>query len=108
MFKIELQWKQFNVDLAALDQQLRSSHSNYVGNQAHAVLELWFNEEPSGAQKEEIQAIWANLDEVHALAQSYKSAAQIAESQAARKASAKAKLAALGLTEAEIEALLGN
>ncbi len=107
MYMMKLQWKEFNVDLAALDQQLRADHPAYVGNQAHAHLELWFSEEPSQEAKEAIESMWAALDAAHVLAQSYKSANQLMADKEAKKASAKAKLEALGLSADEVKALLG-
>lgn len=108
MYMMKLEWKaDFKVDLAALDQQLRSMHEQYVGNQAHNHLELWFSEEPTEADKEAIQAMWEGLDEQSPWALSYKSAEAMKAEQDAQKESAKAKLAALGLTEAELKALLG-
>lgn len=107
MYKMEFQWKEQNVDLTQLDQQLRASYPEYSGNQAGPILELWFTSEPSQADKDAIGALWAEIDADHALVQSYKSMAQVEADLEAKKASAKAKLAALGLTEAELKALLG-
>lgn len=104
---MKLEWKEHKVDLQALDQQLKAMILQYVGNQAHAHLELWFSEEPSQEQKEAIENMWAAIDAAHPLAQSYKSADEIKAQQVAKKESAKAKLAALGLTEDELKALLG-
>lgn len=108
MYKIELQWKNFNIDLPALDAQLKLDYPSYVGNQAHSVLELWFSEEPSQEAKDAIDALWAAIDtDQHAMALSYQSMAQVQAAVDAQKVSAKAKLAALGLTEAEIKSLVG-
>mgnify|MGYP001557762578 CR=1 FL=1 len=107
MYKIDLQWKEFNVDLESLDQQLRSDYSTYVGNQANSLLELWFSEEPNQEEKDAINTLWNAIDIDHAMTQSYKSASQIKSEKDSQKASAKAKLAALGLTEDELQALLG-
>lgn len=108
MYKLELQWKEFNIDLPALDSQLRASYPSYVGNQAYSVLELWFNEEPSQEDKDAIQALWDGIeDDQHALAQSYTSQADIEAEIEVKKQSAKTKLLALGLTEDEVKALVG-
>jgi hypothetical protein len=107
MHMMKLEWKECNVDLASLDLQLRAAHPAYVGNQAHAHLELWFSEEPTQEAKETIEALWASIDAEHALAVSYKSAAQIQSAAEAKKESAKAKLAALGLDAEELKAILG-
>lgn len=107
MYKLTLQWKEFNVDLRALDAQLRQDYASYVGNQAHNVLELWFSEEPSEQEKADIQAYWDGLVDQSAEAQSYQSAADIEADRVAKAASGRAKLIALGLTEEEADALLG-
>lgn len=108
MHMMKLEWKEFNVDLKTLDAQLRASYPTYAGNQAHSCLELWFTEEPSQEDKELIQLMWDEIDsDQHAMAQSYQSAGVVKAEAEAKKASAKAKLAALGLTEDELKALLG-
>lgn len=107
MKQINLQWKPFNVDLQKLDQDLRALYPSYVGNQAHAHLELWFQDEVTDQDQVDIQAMWDGLTETSPEAVSYKSQAQVALDQQAKKDSAKAKLLALGLDEAEIKALLG-
>lgn len=107
MYIIKLDWKEFSVDLAALNQQLIAAYPNYVGNQAHSVLELCFSEEPSQEDKAAIEQLWAALDPDDDLAASYQSFDQIQAAKEAQKQSAKAKLLALGLTETEAQALLG-
>ena len=80
MYKIELQWKEFNINLPAFEAQMKATYKNnhgYTGNQTVAGLELWFTSESSSQIKEEIQTLWESIDEVHELATSYKSAAQI-------------------------------
>ena len=45
MQKLELQWREFNVDLEAVDAKLKADHpSSYKGNQAANCLELWFDD----------------------------------------------------------------
>lgn len=107
MFMIKLEWKDFSVDLRALDAQLRADYEHYKGNQAHSYLELWFDEEPSQEDRDAIDALWAAIDENHAMAQSYESYQDVKAAADAKRASAKAKLEALGLTEDELKALLG-
>lgn len=107
MFCMKLNWKEFSVDLKALDTSLRADHPHYCGNQAHSVLELWFTEEPDQTAKDAIQALWDSIDSNHAMVASYKSAAQIQAAQDAKKESARSKLAALGLDSDEIKAILG-
>lgn len=109
MFMMKLEWKQFNIDLKTLDAQLRASYPVYVGNQARQEhLELWFTEEPSQEDKDAILALWDSINsDQHVLAQSYVSASAIQADKETKKQSAKAKLLTLGLTEAEVQALLG-
>jgi len=107
MYKLELPWKQFNVDIRAVDAQLRLDYASYAGSQASYTLELWFNEEPSEQDKTDIQAMWDGITEESEEAQSYESQADIETARLAKVASARAKLAALGLTEDELKAILG-
>jgi hypothetical protein len=47
MYKIDLNWKEFNVDMEAVDAKLKADYpGNYLGNQAHSVLELYFQQDP--------------------------------------------------------------
>jgi hypothetical protein len=107
MYKIELQWKEFNVNLQKVNEAIPSICNSYAGNQANSVLELWFSEEPSDQEKADIQAYWDALTDQSAEAQSYKSAADIETERLAKKASAEAKLIALGLSQDEVKAILG-
>lgn len=108
MEMIKLEWKEgVKVDLQALDAKMKEDFPEaYKGNQAHSHLELFF-EQISEEEKEQVMALWEALDEEHELVASYKSKEQIAQDLLAKKASAKAKLLALGLTEEEILAITG-
>lgn len=77
MQKLELQWKEFNVDLEAVDAKLRSEQPSYKGNQAASCLELWFEELPSREDCEALQAWWDALTAESPEAMSYRSQAQI-------------------------------
>lgn len=103
---INLEWKAFNLNLQMLDQSLRAAHPTYAGNQAHSRLELIFTEAPSEQMQAEIIAWYDALNEQSPEA-AYKSKDQEAAEQQAAKDAAKAKLVALGLTEADLKALLG-
>ena len=107
MYQMNLQWKEFNVDLQALDVSLRADYPNYKGNQAHSVLELWFDEEPSQEDKDAINALWDALDPDDAMVESYQSAAQLKTAADAKRESGRAKLLALGLDIDELKAILG-
>lgn len=108
MFALELDWKSFNLNLASVETWLRSNAGDqYTGNSADAKLNLWFQEEPSQEIKDAIQAYWDGLEEDSAEASDYKSQEQVKADVEAKKSSAKAKLLALGLTEDEVNALVG-
>lgn len=79
MYKIELQWKEFNINLPIFEAQMKVAYEaiGYTGNQTNLGLELWFSEEPSAQIKEEIKDMWEAINEESQLAISYKSAAQI-------------------------------
>jgi hypothetical protein len=92
MFKMELQWKEVSLDLEKVDTKLKADYpSNYKGNQAHSVLELWFENEPSELEKADILAYWEALDEESDEASSYRSQADVKEAQEALKAGLIAK-----------------
>ncbi len=107
MFAIKLSWKEFSVDLRALDAKMRLDYPSYVGNQAHSDLELWFSEELSQEDQDAIQAYWDALTEESEEAESYMSMEDLLADKEAKAAAGKAKLLALGLTEEEIAAMLG-
>lgn len=73
MFKMEMEWKEFNIDLEAIDAKLRQDEPLYVGNQASNKLELFFSEEPSQESKDAIQAFVDGLDAQSPEAISYRS-----------------------------------
>lgn len=77
MQKLELQWREFNVDLEAVDAKLRLEQPSYKGNQAANCLELWFEELPSQEDQDAIVAWWEALTEESAEVVSYRSQEQI-------------------------------
>lgn len=92
MYIIELEWKELNLDLEAIDAKLKVDYPlNYKGNQAHSKLELIFDAEPNQAEKDAILAYWEALDEQSAEAASYRSNSEISLAQAALKAGLLAK-----------------
>ena len=92
MHKIELQWKEVSIDLEKVDAKLRADYpANYKGNQAHSVLELWFDQAPSEQEAADIAAYWESLDAESDEAQSYRSMDQILAAKAAVKAGLLAK-----------------
>jgi hypothetical protein len=111
MFKLELQWKEFKVDVKKVIDSVKLLSDIHVGTVSGQSLELWFSSEPSNEVKAQILAYWDSIDAASIEAVTYKSADQLKqESDAVKLAninSAKAKLAALGLSEAEISAIIG-
>lgn len=95
-----------NVCLESMETWLKANAGeHYRGNSADAKLTLWFAEEPSQEIKDAILAKWNSIDANSAEAQAYMCAADRAAAAEAKKASARAKLEALGLTEDEVKAL---
>lgn len=108
MYEMKLDWKEYSIDLRAVEVWMKANTTGYLGNSADVCLHLWFEEEPSQEDKDTIQAYWDGLDENSDEAQSYESAADLEVARLVKKASAKAKLMAIGgLTEEEVAALLG-
>jgi hypothetical protein len=82
--------------------------ADYCGNSADSKLHLHFLEEPSQAIKDAIQAKWDSLTPASPEAASYKPQAQRQAEKAAAKAAAIQALAtASGLSQQQIQALLG-
>lgn len=104
---IQLEWKDHNVDLAALDVWMRENIQHYCGNTADTKLTLWFDEIPSEEDIDAAKAKWDEIDSEHDMALSYVPMSDVVSAKADAKASALGKLAALGLSELEIKALLG-
>lgn len=71
MQKLELQWKEFNVDLEAIEAKFRADHASYVGNQASDKLELYFNDDVTQEELDAIQAYWEAIDEESSEATGY-------------------------------------
>jgi len=107
-YSIELEWKEFNVCLETVHAWMQANAGeHYRGSSADSKLRLHFVEEPSQEVKDDVAAYWEALDEESDEAANYMSAADRAAEVEAKKASGKAKLAALGLTAEEIAALVG-
>lgn len=108
-YMMKMDWKDgVNLDLASVESWMKANAGpDYCGNQAHACLELWFLNEPSQDIKDAVQAHWDSLDEHSDEAAAYRSAADRKADADAAKASGKAKLKALGLSDSEVVALLG-
>lgn len=109
MFNIELSWKEFNVDLQSVKEWIDANlDATCVGISANTKMEIHFESEPSQADKDALQVYWNGIASDSDEAEEYKSAADVNAERLAKIASAKAKLQALGLTEAEVAAILGQ
>lgn len=112
MFDVNLQWHPFNINIAIFLSEIDSLISTpIVGTSANSVFQIHFSEQPTEEEIELIKMHWDELTEGSIEATSYKSAAQIKQEAEAEKqsllSSARVKLAALGLSEAEINAIIG-
>jgi len=105
---IELSWKEFNVNLEMVKAAIAAiGGEEFCGSSADTCLKVHFNEDPGQSVKDAVAAYWDGVLVDGAEATGYESAADIAAVAATKKASGKAKLLALGLTEEEVNALLG-
>lgn len=112
MFNLDLKWKEFNINLAKVKEWLNENiETQITGLSGNSMLQIHFLEEPSEVELELIIEYWNELDEESDEAISYKSGEQVTQEEREAKLeliqSAKTKLAALGLSEAEISAILG-
>lgn len=114
MATIVLSWKEFNLDLNAVETWLRANAGEaYTGSSGvgegsttHAPgLHLNFSEDPSQEVKDAINAYWDSLEADSDEAAAYKSQEDRSADEAVVKAAARAKLLALGFNEDEAEAL---
>ena len=101
-FKIDLQWKSFNVNLDEVRAWLKANAESFDGLQAHSILEAWFFTQPSEEVIQVVKDYWDALTEEST---TYISADQIKAEVALAKARAHEKLSTLGFTPAEIAAL---
>lgn len=108
-FCLKVEWKDFSLDMNAVHAWMQANAGEqYCGTQAtEASLELWFLADPGQEIIDDIAAYWGDLDEESDEAEAYQSLEDRRAEMATKAASGKAKLAALGLTEDEIAALLG-
>lgn len=112
MKTIQLEWKEFNVNLETVQAAIKLIDPACCGMSGNSKLEIHStNDELSQEAIDDIQAYWDALDEESEEATSYKTATQIKEEKeadvAAKKATARAKFITMGLTEAEADAILG-
>lgn len=109
MFTLDLNWKQFNVSLSKLREHVDANVSTpCVGISANSKLQIHFADQPSELDQNALLSYWESIDEESDEATTYKSSEDLAQEMQTKKESAKAKLLVLGLTEAEIQALIGS
>jgi hypothetical protein len=109
---INLQWKSFKLDLGTVDAWMKANAGpNYCGLSANSQLQIHFTDAPGDKVVLAVNTYWDDLDVSSDEYKNYLSSgdrkAAAASAHQAAAASAKAKLAALGLSDAEIAALIG-
>jgi hypothetical protein len=77
MASVRLVWKQFNVNLPAVESRMKADYPTYQGNSADSALTLWFSEEPTEEQSVAIRAYWDGITEESVETTSYRSHAVI-------------------------------
>lgn len=105
--QVELSWKNYNVNLDKVCESLRTAVDPAIGLSAAGTLQVWGPEDMTEEHVADIQAYWDSISETSVETTSYKSFDDIKADIATKKASGKAKLLALGLTEDEVSAILG-
>jgi len=63
MYNIELQWKEFSVDLELLNDWIKTQTDKCIGISANSKLELHFSEEPEQSVKDAIANKWNEMNE---------------------------------------------
>ncbi len=101
MFKVEKEWKEFNISLSKFSDELKTlfpeheTNPVFKGTQANTVLELWFDKEiegyiqdaegnitiESGSNAESIETLWDSIIESHVIATSYASSISLEEAE---------------------------
>lgn len=108
-FMIKLDWKEYNVNLDGFDTWLKANAGElYCGSVSYTHLQVWFTGKPSQEVQDAVIAKWESIEDDDVLVTSYKSKEAIEADVSAKKASAVAKLKALGLDDAEISAFTGQ
>ena len=92
MQSMKVSWKEFSVDLEAIDTHFRAEYpGNYCGNQAADMLELYFETELTEGMQADIEAYWEGIESNSAEAESYRSVSAIKDAIATLKAGLIAK-----------------
>lgn len=105
---LELNWKAFNVNMNKVDEWCRENAGElYAGVSGGAKITVHFHSKPADVVLNDVRAYWEALEDSDTEATSYKSKDELQDEKDAKKASAIAKLEALGLDADEIAAILG-
>jgi hypothetical protein len=107
MKTIQLEWKEFKVNLEKVNEMAKIIDESCCGLSANSKLEVHFLEDISEEKEQELKDYWDSIVEESEEVKTYKSFEEIKEEATKKKESAKAKLAKLGLDAEEIAALLG-
>jgi hypothetical protein len=107
MKTIQLDWKEFKVNLEKVNEMAKIIDESCCGLSANSKLEVHFLEDISKEKEQELKDYWDSISEDSDESKSYKSAAEIQDDLNKKKESAMAKLTKLGLDAEEIKALLG-
>jgi len=92
MYKLELQWKEYNVDVDSVDAKMRQDYPDFTGSQSALCLELWFSQEPSQEDKDAIVAYWEGISDSSPEAENYRGRDSIAAAKKAAKEAAVLKM----------------
>ena len=91
MNKIELQWKEFNINLNMVQTHIKTLDINCCGLQAARTLEVWSTETPSEETTQAIKDYWESLTSESAEATSHFSQADLKAAMEACRAEAATK-----------------
>jgi len=110
---INLDWKAFKVDMNLVHAWLaKNAGDKYCGCSANSQFQVHFTDEPGQDVRSAVVSYWNKINKKSAEYKNYQSAedrrADVANAQAKAKASGLSKLKALGLTDDEINALMGQ
>lgn len=106
-FTISLAWKSFNIDLNQVDLwMINNAGAYYCGLSGNSQFHVHFDEFPGEGIVESINAYWNDINDSSTEALDYVSKDDRKAATDALKTSARTKLAALGLTEGEIDAIV--
>lgn len=112
MKTIQLEWKEFNINLEKIHEMAKLIDESCCGLFANSKLEVHFTNDISEEKEQELKDYWDSITEESEEAESYKTQEQInkekKEADKLAKASATQKLKALGLTDDEISAMMGR